>query len=431
VVSDPEDALRREVVRLRAQVKRQQRARHHRMEVNKLAAQTSGEVSRRGVAEVIAMGSSGIFDSGWVMVAFVGEDEMIHFVHGPDVPSEIVEDWRTAPLEIDVPIAEVLRGETGRIELESRADFAPWPLMVAEADRANMSSFCVDAVPGRSRPHAVIALAWSEPHRLDSSERELLDELIDVATPAFGRATHTEADRDLVTTLQAWLLPRDLPNVPGLVIATMYEAGRSTLDVGGDWYDVVPLDDHRTAIVIGDVVGHDVRAIAEMAQVRHVLASHLIVTGDPAESLSLTDDYLHRRSADTMATALVMLINHESNTIELASAGHLSPVLTTVGNPSAAIECGLGPPIGSGLGGYWSQRRALAAEALIVAVTDGVIELRGETIDASMSAFCRALDEHAVTNPDLDVDSVIEMLRTRVDIADRVDDAAAVVFRTR
>ena len=334
-----------------------------------------------------------------------------------------------------MPIADVLRGDVDRVALESRVDFEPWPILVGEADRAKLGSLFVEAVPGLDRPQAVVTLAWAEPHRLDTDERQLFDELVDVAAPAFERAVRTEADRDLVSTLREWLLPQDLPDIDGLEIATIYEAGREAMGVGGDWYDLVSLSHRRSAIVIGDVVGHDARAVAEMAQVRHVLAAHLIVTGDPATSLSLTDEYLSRRVEDTMATALVLVVDQAAGTIELASAGHLPPVLVSVDLPSEVLPCGLGPPLGSGLGGYRSSAHDIPCAAVFVAVTDGIVELRGETIDASVEAFCRALDDHLALSddaaPPVSVDSVVAMLRRRATDPERTDDAAAVVFRLR
>lgn len=424
----------RKIARLRSLLARERLARQHRTEVTRLAARTSGEISRRGVAEVIAAGAGAIFDAGWAMVAFVGDDDVIHFVHGPGVPPEIVHDWATAPIETEIPIAAVLRGETDRVALTSREDFLAWPVVLAEADRADIGSFFVEAVPGPGRPHAVVALAWPDAHELDEGAQELLDELVDVATPAFDRAVFTEADHDIATTLREWLLPRDLAEIEGLEVATMYEAGHAAMQVGGDWYDVIRLDDERAAIVVGDVVGHDVRAVAEMAQVRHVLASHLIVTGDPATSLTLTDQYLHQRIADTMATAVVVIVDRAGRSVEIASAGHLPPVLAQVGVPSTVLQCGLGPPIGSGLSGYRCSRHDVPPGAMCVAMTDGVIELRGETIDASLDAFRMALDAHlaecvAAGAQRSSIGAVIDLLRRRLDHTGRTDDAAAVVFR--
>lgn len=419
----------REVTKLRGQLRREQIARRHRSQINELAAQTSGEVSRRGVSEVIAAGATAIFDAGWVLVAYVDDDDTIQIVHGPGVPQIVVDDWQTAPLDLSIPIADVLRGELDRVALESPADFAPWPIIVAGAERADIGCLFIEPVPGEGRAHAVVALTWPEPRCLDDDERELLDELVAAATPAFERAKLSEVDRELVNSLQKWLLPSALPDVEGLDLATMYEAGLESLEVGGDWYDVVALADECSAIIIGDVVGHDVRAAAEMGQVRHVIAAHLMATGNAAESLHLSDQYFHRRASNTMATALVMFYDRASNTLHLTSAGHLPPVVARPGRPSMVATCGLGPPIGSGLGGYRSTQVELGADTLVVAVTDGVVELRDETIDASMTALCSALDEH-LAHGHPGVDAVIDMLRARVSDSDRNDDAAAIVFRT-
>lgn len=435
MLSDIEEELRADAVRLRAQLQRERRARHHRLAVNRMAAETSGEVTRHGVADVIAQGASDIFECHWVMVAFTGDDDTVNFVHGPGVPDAVADDWNQAPLQVAVPIGDVLRGETASIALASRDDFGPWPILIDEADRAEIGSLYVVALPGDERPHAAVALAWADAHEMDDAERELLDELIDASTPAFARAVTTEVDRELVSTLQTWLLPAEVPPVPGLDLATLYEPGRVAMDVGGDWYDVVRLDAGRSAIVVGDVVGHDARAAAEMGQVRHVLATHLMVTGDSATSLRLTDDYFHRRTPNTMATALVMVFDAEHRSIELASAGHLAPVVAELGAIARVIDCGLGPPIGSGLGGYTSMTRAFPAHALLVAFTDGLVELRDQTIDESLDQFCRAIDAciaqaQGDAPPQSPIDLVMRMLAARAADPDRTDDAAAVVCRS-
>ncbi len=397
-----------------------------------MAAQASGEITRDGVAEVIASGAADIFDSGWVMVGFVGDDEIVSFVHGPRVPDVVARDWQQAPLTTAVPICDVLRGELRSVALTEPSAFAPWPILREWAERAELGSLFVQPISDGERPHAVVALGWPEAHELDPDDQQLLDELIDAARPAFARASTTEVDRDLVATLQTWLLPADLPDVDGLDVATLYEPGRVAMDVGGDWYDVVRVDDRRSSIVIGDVVGHDARAAAEMGQVRHVLAAHLMVTGDPAESLRLTDDYFDRRSPNTMATALIMLFDSTERTIELASAGHLPPVIAELGATSRIVDCGLGPPIGSGLGGYRSLHRSFPQHAVLVAFTDGVVELRGQTIDESMVDFCAAIDRciegaQQGTAAPAALDALISMMSDRVASPDRTDDAAAVV----
>jgi serine phosphatase RsbU (regulator of sigma subunit) len=432
VLSDVEEELQSELSRLRALLNRERRAREHRLEISHLAAATSGQVTRRGVAEIIAEGASDIFDAGWVIVGFIGDDDMVHFVHGPNVPEAIRRDWQSAPLDVAVPMCEVLRGDVARYELPTRRDFEPWPILLAEADRANLSSFVVQQIRGPKRPSAVIGLGWDRERRMDAGERDLLGELADVAEPAFRRATATETDQRVASTLQRWLLPSVLPEVEGLDLTTIYAPGQHEMQVGGDWYDAVIVDDGRAAIVVGDVVGHDVRAAAEMGQIRHVLASNLARSGDAAESLALTDRYFHGRGTDTMATALVMIYSLGSSELEIASAGHLPPVIVEPGTVARTLDCGLGPPLGSGLGGYTAIVRPFPAQAVVIGYTDGVVERRDVDIDSCVSEFCHAVDGVMSLSTDrTTVTALTDLVRSRIDASGQPDDAAAVIMRAR
>jgi serine phosphatase RsbU (regulator of sigma subunit) len=276
----------------------------------------------------------------------------------------------------------------------------------------------------------VIALGWDHPYEMDDVERELLAELADVAAPAFRRASRTETDRDIASTLQSWLLPGRLPAIDGLQIATIYEAGKDEMKVGGDWYDVVEVHDGRAAIVVGDVVGHDIRAAAEMGQVRHVLASNLARSGDPADSLALTDRYFHRRASDTMATALVMVFDADRSNLQIASAGHLPPVIVEPGTAARTLDCGLGPPIGSGLGGYTVVDRPFTQQAIVIGFTDGIVEQRDRTIDESMVDFCSDVDLAISTNPtNRAIPILTDLVRARATDPAQRDDAAAVIIQ--
>lgn len=429
--SDVDHDLQAENDRLRAALRRERRARAHRLEINRLAAETTGEVTIRGVAEVFAAGASEIFSAGWVMVAYL-LDDTVQFVHGPNVPALIKEDWDVVPIDVAVPMCDVLRGELKRCDLVSREEFEPWPIMVAEADRARLSSLVVEPVPGDAdRPYAVIGLGWDYEHRMDDNDRALLHELAEMATPAFRRAIRSESDHRVASTLQSWLLPQVLPDVEGLTVSTIYEPGQAELDVGGDWYDVVVVDERRTAIVVGDVVGHDVRAAAEMGQIRHVLSSNLTLSGNAAESLALTDRYFHGRASDTMATALVMVYDASSHSLEIASAGHLAPIVVEPGTAARTLDCGLGPPLGSGLGGYTAMVRPLPAHAVIIGFTDGMVERRHAPIDQCIAEFCQMVDHVLSTNTvDSAVRALTALVRARTSQTPESDDAAAVIVQT-
>ena len=429
VLSDAEEELEREILVLRSALSRERRARELRSAVNQLAAATSGEVARTGVARVIADGTSELFDAAWTIVAFVGDDRVVTFVHGPGVPRAIRDDWTTAPLSTDVPMCAVLRGEVDGVELRDVASFAPWPLLEAEAERAGMGSIAVRPIGTGELPSAAIAIAWPEAHDVDSVEAELLALLVDRVGPAFDRSERTEVDGLVAELLQTSLLGRRPPVLAGLEVATLYEPGRDVLAVGGDWYDVLDLGDGRGALVIGDVVGHDVRAAVAMSQVREVLAAHLVATGDPVRALELTDAHLRHRSPGVMASALVVVV--EGTRLTPCSAGHLPPLVWSPTGGGELLPCGLGPPLGTGLGPQARHDVDVDEGSVLVAFTDGLVETRTGGIDAdleSLVALATAVLGDA-TSADERVGALLAALAARVDVPWRTDDAAAVVAR--
>ncbi len=246
-------------------------------------------------------------------------------------------------------------------------------------------------------------------------------------------STDPRTERAVSLTLQRWLLPPDLPDVEGLRFATLYRAGRDELAVGGDWYDVIPVEG-GTALVVGDVVGHNARSAAEMGQVRHVLASHLHATGDVAQSLATTDRYYAARAADTMATAVAMLVDHSAQRVELASAGHPAPILVPATRPPQVLDVEPGPPLGSGFGGYRSTTVAVEAGSVLVAYTDGLVEARDVPLDAAIHELRDDLDDLLTGTdgpPSESLDGVAALLARRGDDPDRVDDIAALVVGLR
>lgn len=228
--------------------------------------------------------------------------------------------------------------------------------------------------------------------------------------------------------LQRWLLPPNLPDVAGLRFATLYEAGRDELTVGGDWYDAVDTD-RGIALVVGDVVGHNARAAAEMGQVRHVLASHLYASGDVTHSLEVTDRYFAHRSANTMATLVAMSVDVDARTVTVASAGHPAPILARPDAAVIVLDIDPGPPIGSGFGGYRSATLPLPPGSLLVAYTDGLLEERDRPLDAGIELLRSQISEEVggdATRPAAALARVAKLLGSWSADPGRLDDVAAI-----
>lgn len=423
-------AARTDLRAVQAEMVRERLARMLRSEVKDLAAATSGEASRSGVAHVVAEGAARIFSAGWAMVAYETEEQSVQIVHSSSVPEEIKAVWADIPLATAVPVCDVLRGDVERVELSHPREFVPWPHMVAESERARMQSIVVEPLGPPGRPDAVVAIAWPDPHELDELEHELLELLVGRTGPAFARSERGEVDAEFASILQSWLLDVGTADFEGIEVERLYEPGRDLLSVGGDWHDVVELSAGRVAIVIGDVCGHDVRAAVEMSQVRHVLATNLHVLDDAAAALRMTDEYLRRRTPHPLATALVVVVSPDG-AATLTSAGHPPPIACRPGGEAYSVECGLGPPLGSGLGSYSSRSATLPTGTVLTCFTDGVVEDRAEDIDASLASLRSdievALGSAGAQTTQDPLGRVLATLHRRVATPWRTDDAAAIV----
>jgi serine phosphatase RsbU (regulator of sigma subunit) len=193
-----------------------------------------------------------------------------------------------------------------------------------------------------------------------------------------------ERERAVVTHLQEALLP-GAPPVPGLDVAVGYLPAGSEATVGGDWYDVIPLDDHRVLLAVGDVAGHGLQAAALMAQLRNALRGAAFAGQSPDDVLGTLGTMLQHTSPDAMATALCGLFDTRQERFSWASAGHPPPVLGLPGEGAQLLDDVPGPPLGMPGAAYALHVSPLPAGATLVLYTDGLIEDRTRSIDVGLA----------------------------------------------
>ena len=133
--------------------------------------------------------------------------------------------------------------------------------------------------------------------------------------------------RSIAVTLQRALLPRRIPDISNLEIASRYVAGADGVDVGGDWYSLVQVDDERFAFVVGDVSGRGVNAATIMAQLRYTVRAYLLEGHRPGAVLEMCSRQLDIADDGHFATILVGIGDLSSREITLANAGHMNPLL--------------------------------------------------------------------------------------------------------
>jgi sigma-B regulation protein RsbU (phosphoserine phosphatase) len=238
----------------------------------------------------------------------------------------------------------------------------------------------------------VLHVGCLTPHRFTEDDVRLLQLAADRASLA-SQTRASSIDRTAALALQRSLLPTHLPDAPGVDMAARYVPGHHA-GVGGDWYDVFTLPSGWLGVVIGDVSGHGLRSAVVMGRLRSALRSYALICDDPASALTLLDRKIRHFEAGSLATVLYAMISPDRATIQMSLAGHLQPILAAPGRPAETLNLPVDLPLG--IGPHQPARRrtevSLPSEAVLICYTDGLVERRGEIIDAGIERLCAAVE---------------------------------------
>jgi serine phosphatase RsbU (regulator of sigma subunit) len=216
--------------------------------------------------------------------------------------------------------------------------------------------------------------------------------------------------RTIAQTLQHALLPEQLPQIPGVQASARFEAGEQGVEIGGDWYDVIPLGDQRLLVVVGDVTGRGLRAAATMASLRYAIEAYAAQNDPPDTILTKLSKLLSVTEDGQLATVLCALVDVGARQVTVTSAGHLPPLLIS-GDGSEYVESEVGPPIGVEEGAtYTSTTVAVPAAATFLAFTDGLVERRDEPLDRGLERLREAATGNHVALPEL-LSNLVSQLR--------------------
>jgi PAS domain S-box-containing protein len=229
-------------------------------------------------------------------------------------------------------------------------------------------------------------------------------------------------DHRLIQNVQRALLPVRMPKVAGIEFAARYEAAPGSA-IGGDWYEVIPLPDGRLGVAIGDVAGHGLSAVAEMAHVRFSLRSLSYLQEDPSTVLAQLSQLVRVFAPDTMVTALYGTLDPDSGAFEFSLAGHFPPALCGPGS-CELVEVPADPPLGLGEE-YALHSVTVDRGTTLIAFTDGLLERRSESITLSLQRLT-ATCAPGPRQPDALCEHLMhEMLRG----LPSTDDAAVIAMR--
>jgi len=297
---------------------------------------------------------------------------------------------------VQVPLA---RGFAGRVASQAR------PIVIEDLSRAEVvnpilrqrgiRSMLGVPVQVDGRVIAVMHVGTLQRREFGEEDISAMQRAADRAAAAIDSAQLSE-QRAVTEIMQRTLLPYALPEVPGVRFSAKYLPAGSGVKIGGDWYDVLPLDNGRLALVIGDVVGRGVLAAAVMSEIRTALRAYLAEGHELSRVMALLNDLLVSMGRGRSATAAIFDYDLERGELEAVYAGHLPALLLTAGGEARFLEQFQGLPLGIGIGQeYIPQHYPFPVGSSLLLYTDGLVERRGESIEDGLERLRTAAESPA------------------------------------
>ncbi|AOP48800.1 SpoIIE family protein phosphatase [Streptomyces lydicus] len=367
-------------------------------------------LSRLGAENIIL----GLVEAG--RIRLVSEGKAGSFV--PDLEYTRVGD--------EFPMSEVVRTLTPRY-VHSRARFRnDYPRLWHAIEPLNVSSAAYLPLIAQGRLIGVIGLFFERESSFGDQERNVLLALGSSIAQSLARAMLYDQEHDLAAELQQAMLPRRIPGVPGAQIAVRYRSARMGRDIGGDWYDVIPLPNGRVAAVIGDVQGHDTQAAALMGQLRIVLRAYAAEGHSPATVMGRASAFLNELETERFATCIYVDADLSTGAARIVRAGHVDPLLRHAEGICRRLPVAGGLPLGISSEfrrlDYPVTTVQLAPGDTLLLCTDGIVERPGVDLDDGMRQLAREVR---------DGPQDVQQLADRLCGADRAgdDDMALLLMR--
>jgi PAS domain S-box-containing protein len=274
------------------------------------------------------------------------------------------------------------------------------------------------ALFGRSADRAALA-----PEDLRSAE-----ELAARTAMCLDNALAYSNERRIAVALQRSLLPEDdvIPRRPGLEVAHHYRPSSNAAQVGGDWFDVIALSGHRVAFAVGDVMGHDLHAAANMGQLRTAMRTLAQLDLEPVDLLARLDESVRKGTTTRYATCVYAVCDTVTRECRIVSAGHPPPLLRHADGTTEVVPVTPGPPLGVTPDDprFAVTDLVLPQGGTLVLYTDGLIEHRGEDIDIGIEKLRLVLSEETGS-----VRTLCERVAARLSPTGAEDDLAVLMAR--
>ncbi|MGY5100507.1 SpoIIE family protein phosphatase [Streptomyces sp. 900105245] len=371
-----------------------------------LAATLTEAVGVRDVVEKVADQVLPAFGAQ-ALALMATEEARLRIIGFRGYSAELLHRFDAAPLSSDTPAVHVLTTGAAKFFGTFTDLKRAYPPAVLQD---GMAAWAFLPLITSGRPVGSLVLAYDRPRAFPPEERSFLTSAAGLIAQALDRARLYDAKQQLAHNLQAGLLPRTLPGVPGLDVAARYLPASRGMEIGGDFYDLIRLDESTAAAAIGDVQGHNVQAATLMGQVR--TAVHATAGASPGEVLARTNRLLNDLDAGLFTSCLYAYLDLDRQCACLATAGHPPPILR---HPDGRAEI-LPLPPGVLLGidpaaDYPTTEVPFPPGSVLALYTDGLVEAPGTDIEDAIDALADRLAHARERTMDALADTLIDQAR--------------------
>ncbi|WP_204003652.1 SpoIIE family protein phosphatase [Micromonospora lutea] len=336
---------------------------------------------------------------GQSLALLLRQDQSLRLAYHAAYEPEVVARLHDLPIEHPYPAATVAHTGEPRY-LSSLAQFhaaQPDPETAVPPGSRQAWAFLPLTVAGEVL--GALVVGYREPRDFDPDTRSTLTALAGLGAQALQRAMLFETSVSIASELQHALLPATLPQTAGLRHAARYLPWTRGAEVGGDWYDIIPISADRVAVVIGDVAGHNTAAAATMGQVRDALRAYAIAGQRPSMVMNNVNHLIRALRLNTMATCCYLQLDVAEGAVTGVLAGHPAPILRDA-RTTGLVRLSTHPALGvSDSVVYRENNFDLPPAATLVLYTDGLVEDRSHPLDRGLAELCAAVNDAPRLDP--------------------------------
>ncbi|MER6612080.1 SpoIIE family protein phosphatase [Streptomyces xantholiticus] len=357
--------------------------------VLQLGSALTEAVTAREVCEVVSDQLLPAF-GGQQLAIYVVRDGTMHLLFHTGHHEDFLDWLEGVPLHARLPGTETLTSGAP-LFIESQKDLSGGYPGIPTGE---VSSWAYLPLIASSRPVGTCVLGFDEIHQFTEKDRGVLTALAGLIAQALERARLYDSEFALARGLQKALLPHRLPRVPGIRSVVRYLPGTSGMDIGGDWYDIIPTDS-GVYLVIGDVEGHSIAAAATMAQLRSAVRAFAAVGPMPGDVMTGVNRTLIDLGPGLLASCCCIHLDPHGHQACAVTAGHPPPLLRRPDGTTDALDLDVGPLLGVERASVYPETRiALPPGSVLALYTDGLVEEPGADIDVGIDRL-RASLAHA------------------------------------